>query len=551
MPRLPAPEDFGMSAPRASRGVTEISPVVGRPDLATGKAMQDIGALMQQEAEKLDETVALDALNQLQNKQLDLTYGDNGFTKVQGKGVIDRKITAEFPTQLQTEAERLAGTINSPRARAAFEARAGGVMRGFKANVYTHAAKETETYQQQAFQGAVATGVKAAEAGDFAAGVSHVLPVLEAEIARRQLPQDAADDLRRETLGAVYSTGITKALTDGRPAEAKALLETASPWMTPKQTEHFGKMVKEQTSYDKAGQLADYARASGMTEAEAYTYFRKEAAGDKDTAETAKGIFGQYRAMQDRDDAKTLAPLQLTFLEQGGNFAAQAKIIKSPGYINAPERVQVQIRDYMTSHARAMQSFGRSEEAYWENKKATDPEVLVAFGNIANSPETLVQYDDAQLQVAMLPVLGKVMTSKLLQYKHQVAGEAQKFKIPKDLVEQAMPPELQKPKTGVQAQQKDRFDGLVTEGLMDWKLANPGKQPDQQQQKEIIAAAARQISTPGMIFGTNEYPAYAFKPMPNDFIEAAQTKAQASRGRKLTQTELQNLWATQKDARIK
>ncbi len=551
MPRLPAPEDYGMTSPRPSRGVTEISPVIGRPDLATGKAMQDIGLMMQQEAEKLDETVALDALNQLQNKQLELTYGDNGYTKVQGKGVIDRKITAEFPTQLQTEAERLSGTINSNAARQRFQAQASNVMRGFKANVYGHAAKETETFQQQAFQGAVATGIKAADAGDFAAGISHVLPVLEAEIVRRNLDADAADALRRETLGAVYSTGITNALTSGRPSDAKVLLETASPWMTPKQTEHFGKMVKEQTSYDKAGQLADYARASGLSEAEAYTYFRKEAAGDKDTSETAKGIFGQYRAMQDRDDAKTLAPLQLTFLESGGNFAAQSRIIKSPEYIKAPERVQVQIRDYMTSHARAMQSFGRSEESYWESKKANDPSVLVAFGNIANSPETLVQYDDAQLQVAMLPVLGKVMTSKLIQYKHQVAGEAQKFKIPKDIIEQAMPPDLQKPKTGVQAQQKDRFDGLVTEGLMDWKLANPGKQPDKQQQQEIVAGAARKVATPGMIFGTNEYPAYAFKPVAADFEQQVQDKMLREKGRRATQAEIQNLWALQKDARIK
>lgn len=551
MAKLPAPEDYGMSAPRPSRSVTEISPTRVAPDLATGKVLMSFGDMMQAEAEKLDETVALDALNQLQSKQLDLTYGDNGFTKVQGKGVIDRKITAEFPTQLQQEVERLQGTIGSASARAKFQTQANNVVMGFKRGVYTHAAKETETFQQQAFQGAVANGVKAAEQGAFADGISNVLPVLEAEIQRRGLDKDAADALRRETLGVVYSSGITQALTAGRPADAKALLEAASPWMTSKQAEHFGKMVKEQTSYDKAGQLADTARAQGMTEAEAYTYFRKEAAGDKDTAETAKGIFGQYRAMQDRDDAKTVAPLQLTFLEQGGNFAAQAKIIKSPEYIRAPERVQVQIRDYMTGHARAMQSFGRSEEAYWENKKATDPSVLVAFGNIASSPETLVQYDDAQLQVAMLPVLGKAMTAKLLQYKHVVAGEAQKFKIPKDIVEQAMPPELQKPKTGAQAQQKDRFDGLVTEGLMDWKLANPGKQPDKQQQLEIIANAGRKISTPGFIYGTNEYPAYQFKPVAADFEQAVQAKMQREKGRRATQTEIQNLWALQKDARIK
>jgi hypothetical protein len=151
----------------------------------------------------------------------------------------------------------------------------------------------------------------------------------------------------------------------------------------------------------------------------------------------------------------------------------------------------------------------------------------------------------------MLPVLGKTRTADLIRYKHQVAGEAQKFKIPKDIVEQAMPPDLQKPKTGVQAQQKDRFDGLVTEGLMDWKLANPGKQPDKQQQQEIVAGAARKVATPGMIWGTNEYPAYAFKPVAADFEQQVQDKMLREKGRRATQAEIQNLWALQKDARIK
>ena len=107
MPRLPSAPDYPTGNPTPTRGLTQVDAVRETPDLATGRVISGIGGMMQAEAEKLDETVALDALNQLQNKQLDLTYGENGFTKLQGKGVIDGKITSEYPAQLKAEAERL------------------------------------------------------------------------------------------------------------------------------------------------------------------------------------------------------------------------------------------------------------------------------------------------------------------------------------------------------------------------------------------------------------------------------------------------------------
>lgn len=551
MPRLPSAQDYPGSAPSPTRGMTQVGAVRETADLATGRVISGIGEMMALEAEKLDETVALDALNQLQNKQLDLTYGENGFTKLQGKGVIDGKITSEYPAQLKAEAERLRTTIKSTGGQSKFDQRASAVVRSFTQGTYQHAAKETETFQQQAIAGAVSAGMKFAQEGDFAGGIAHAQPAVEAEILRQGFTPDAADKYRRDALGPIYASGIKTLLVAGQSAQAKELLTSTKAMLPPDQVAQLDKLVSEQTSYDKAGSLVDQARAKGLTEVQAMDFFRAQAKGDKDTAETAKSMFSQYEAADKRAEAQSLAPLQLSFLEGGGNFAAQASIIKLPEYINAPEKVRVQIRDYMTSHARAMQSFGRSEESYWEVKKANDPSVMLAFQNIAGSPETLVQYDDAQLQVAMLPVLGKARTAELIKYKHMVDGEAKKFKIPKDLIDQALPLPLQKPTTAAQKAQKQRFEGVVTEGLMDWKLANPGKQPTQEDQAKIIEGASRTITTPGRFFGTNEAAAYEFKPVPSEFEQAVQTKMLSTKNRRATAAEIQNLWALQKDAKIK
>lgn len=301
MLRLPAPEDYGISSPRPSRGVTEISPVQVRPDLATGKAMQDIGLLMQQEAEKLDETVALDALNQLQNKQLDLTYGDNGFTKVQGKGVIDRKITAEFPTQLQTEAERLAGTINSPRARAAFEARAGSVMRGFKANVYTHAAKETETYHVQTEEARISTTGQAANLAAARGDVESVAKELtaaretvEGAIRRRGLEGPQADELRQKGLGAVHSNVLEGLLQGNQPALASAWLKTNRAEMTVAQAKQFDGRIKTEESWARGDTMVRDLMAQGKTTAEIESAVAAESkkSGDKALYDSAVHTLG-------------------------------------------------------------------------------------------------------------------------------------------------------------------------------------------------------------------------------------------------------------------
>jgi len=548
MAKLPAPEDYGMTAPRPSRGMTDISPVRVAPDLATGKALMGIGELMQQEADKLDETVALDALNQLQSKQLDLTYGDAGFTKVQGKGVIDGKIVSEFPTKLQQEVTRLEGTIGSSSARAKFQAQANNIVMGFKRGVYTHAAKETETFHQQTFKGSIGNAVKAAEQGAFADGVSAVLPILEAEVQRQGLTGEAADLLRREALGPVYSAGVKQLLTAGQSGAAKELLDNAKPYMTPAQVEHFSGMVKTQSDYDTAGQWVNEARAKNMKPAEAYDFFRQKGAGNKDAVETARGQFEHYVALKAKEEAEGAAPMMLTFHGQGASFAAKASVVKSPEFINAKPEVQVKLLDYMEQHARSTLNFGQSQQDRAQSKKMQDPEVLIAFQNLMDSPETLMAYTEGHLQGAYLPILGPQLTAKLVVDRKRMASESGRFQIPKPFIDEALPDQLKKINGESEMRQKQRFYGLVSEGLSDWKTVNPGKIPDKQAQSEIIFAATRDVQQAGSWWGTNVVPAYKTRPVPPEFRTQAQAAA-AKNGVQISESRILELWALRKESR--
>jgi hypothetical protein len=542
MPRLPAPEDYGVSTPRPSRGVTEISPVQGRPDLATGKAMIDIGTMMQQEAEKVDEAVALDALNQLQAKHLDLTYGDNGFTKLQGKQVVDRPITKEYSDQVTQFSDSLAATISSPAARAKFQHAAASANNHFKQKLFVHSAGQIEKMQEDSFKGSVVNAEsKALLEGPYAA-VQEILPVLEGAIQRTGMDAEKADAFRKETLGRIYSAGIQGLLKlDGKSAEAKQVLEDAKPWMTAQQVEHFAGLVKTQNDYDMADSWVAQARAENLTATQAYDKFKQLGKGNKEAVETARGQYEHYIALKQKEIQETAGVAENVFASNGMNSTAMKMAMKTPEFMALPPSEQAKRREHWTQAVRATTTFGQHQEAYWEARKLEDPETMVAFMNLSNSPETLATYSDGQLLGTFLPIFGKQGTAKIIAFKHQAASAAKGFKIPDTLINQAIPEPLQKATGDTEVMQRNRFKGLVSENLMDWKLANPGKVPSQEEQDAIVRSALDKVQAPGvfgMYFGGSKTPVYEIKPMPPGYFEKLQSKAPG-----ITRARALELWS--------
>ena len=291
MPRLPTQDDYGLRTPAAARRLVDAPAIRQTPDLLTGRAMQDIGAMMQAEAEKMDETVAQDALNKLQEKQLELTYGESGFTKLQGKAVIDGKITDAYPLQLKQEAERLRGTINGARAQARFDASSAGVLQGFKRGTYMHAAKETETYYTATEDDTVTTQAQAANMAAQSGNVEGVAlavgvgrKAVEAAVLRRGLEGPQADAYRQRALGTIHSDVINGLLDSNQPALASAWLKSSRKEMTVAQADKFDARVKSDMSWAAGDTFVREMLAQGKTPSEAEAALAAEAIakGDKD-----------------------------------------------------------------------------------------------------------------------------------------------------------------------------------------------------------------------------------------------------------------------------
>jgi hypothetical protein len=306
MPRLPAPEDYGVSVPRASRGVTEITPAQRRPDLLTGKVLGDIGLMMEQEAEKIDDALAQDALNQLQDQQLDLTYGEQGFTKLEGTQVTDRPVVQEYSDKMRITTEGLAAKISSPRVKQKFQLAAADVNRGFKQKLAIHTTGQVEKIKEQAFFGGAATAQRMAGEGDLEGAVAYMAPLIGAAVAERGLTGDAATAFARETMGAVYSANISKLLESDQPLEAKAILEANKGLMTDKQVAGFSKQIKSDVAWVRGDDMVRTMLAEGKTTAEVEAAVSAEAkkTGDKSFYDSAYHTLGNITAVRTKTYAE-------------------------------------------------------------------------------------------------------------------------------------------------------------------------------------------------------------------------------------------------------
>lgn len=546
MPRLPAPEDYGLSAPRPSRSVTDVSPTRQSPDLLTGKVMGDLGLMMQQEAEKLDETVAMDALNKLQQKQLDLTYGDQGFTKIVGGDVVKRPITTEYADKIKAETEALAAGLSGNAARAKFQNAAAAANRGFTQKLFVHAAEQTDKYQTDTANARVTLGAEAAKAGDVMGGLAMAIPVVEGEVLRRGLSGDAATVFRQEALGVVHSSAIDGLIARGDPAAATLYLKTNSGAMSKKQTDHYDPILKAQNAYVGGKALA--GEVAGMDDAAAQKYISEKAGADKALADSA------YAELTHRKQATHAAAMEvkgsvISAFSQSPSRATAEKLYASPEFLAMPKLEQGNVREYFRHQIQAADDHARalSDRADAKARQRWDenPEALSLFGELSG-PALGAMTSGAVMSYA--PYLGPKLVAMLEDERRRRESGATHFEIPANAIMEALPTNLQKPTGDAEVGQVRAFKGVVARSLQEWKAQNKGMVPTPEEQYAIVRSATRDVQQSGMLWGTNTVKAYELKDMPDTFRTQARAAASA-RGKTLTEGQLIDLWAKQKDSR--
>ena len=157
MAKLPTVDRIARDAPEGSRKVSLISPTIntGMADFGAGLVglSVDLENVLKAEKEKHDQTRAEDAYNQLLQKRLDLTMGeDNGFMRKKGKDAIDPALMKSYQGQWNDAATQIEGTLGNPEQKELFKKLATVAGMQYQEDLMRHTFQESQTYNEGVFQ---------------------------------------------------------------------------------------------------------------------------------------------------------------------------------------------------------------------------------------------------------------------------------------------------------------------------------------------------------------------------------------------------------------
>jgi len=168
---LPTRTALGDTAePRPSYGVAKIDTqgldaplAVDRAEVAAGQHLiagaNDIAVAQ----DHFDTLRAEDAFNQLQQKKVDLSVGDEGFATKKGAAAVTQPLLADYGQKFKDAQGSIAEGLQNDRQREKFNRRAGVAEIQYKQDILKHVYSESLVYGKQVLEGTVKTEVRNAQ----------------------------------------------------------------------------------------------------------------------------------------------------------------------------------------------------------------------------------------------------------------------------------------------------------------------------------------------------------------------------------------------------
>lgn len=556
LPDLPAAEDFRAGLPTPSRGVNRVQ--AAEVSDAPARVAGMVTKLALEEADRLSEASADDALNKLREKRLDLTYGpEKGFTKLQGGAVIDRPVVDEYPALLQKEIDGLGANLRGSAAKAKFQQRATAELQSYRGDVYRHVAAQTDKFYTDTFNSSIEVGVKEAgtSLGMVSSSLARTAGAVDKEIARRGLtdPNQIAV-FKQQYIGAVHAAAIEGMLNRGEAQAAGAYLEINKGSMSAKQVDALAPVVKKQSDWALGEDVG--TQAAALDPKAAQDFITQKTKGNKDAYSAAQSVLTQREQAMAAADRQTKGGLVSQFSARPTR-ATMGKLQTTKDYLNLSPAARGELDEYMRHQVQAAEDRARglADRADRIERQRWDENVgaLETYYNLAQMPE-LGAMTAAQVD-SYAPAIGPTLTNKLQAERARQAAGGKQFKFSTPALDSAMPPELLKPNNRAK---KAAFLGLVEKNLHDWKAENPGKIPSDDDQAKILRSGNREfVRVDAGMFGRNlEVPAFevpkgtAALPkedydtltksgVPDDYIKGALDWA-AAKGRSMSAQDILN-----------
>lgn len=244
MPRIPSVEGSARPTPQPVGNVTRIG--AGDADSLSAEARvtaQQGGMLMQagdqlaarqkefdreveREQLRVDTLRAEDAMTKLREKQLALSIGEKGYTKVQGTAAVSRPLLKDYGDLFDQEVKGMMGELGNDQQKELFRQRAQVVNLQYREGILRHLATESRQAQKQQLEGTVAVEIKQATANwDKPDEVGFSIERVRAGI-NRMAEIDGWDSKytqakTKEVLGKIHDSVIDQMISSGQLVKAQ------------------------------------------------------------------------------------------------------------------------------------------------------------------------------------------------------------------------------------------------------------------------------------------------------------------------------------------
>lgn len=233
MPTLPDFQSFGErpapTVPRRTPNIATYDPTSGFEGAAgqeLNRAANDQEQAMHfaiQAKEHTDTLAAESAFNALRQKQIDLSYGKDGFMNLKGADTVNRDVPGQYGAMLTGASDKLSTGLANDYQRQLFSNRAVVAQQEMQSLAFRHVAQQSDVYANQVLDGTLDTESRVAAAGgDIATSLLRMNAAIDRHSLRFGTAEEMITGQKMKAASSLWSAKIA-GMIPGDPFGAQKL----------------------------------------------------------------------------------------------------------------------------------------------------------------------------------------------------------------------------------------------------------------------------------------------------------------------------------------
>ncbi len=325
----------------------------------------DYAAIMKERADTL---AAEDAYNKLRQKQLDLTYGPQGFLNLKGADVVNRDVPTAYGTQLRDAADGLSENLSNDYQKKLFAKRAAAAQLQMQQTAYHHVANESDRYAEQVLNGTVDTESRLASAsGDVPTSQVRINAAIDRHAQRFGLPEEAVISMKLGAADKLWTSRI-RTVMQSDPLAAQTIYKEHEAEIGPQNKAILEHEIHTNVLPLQAKLVSDYVLTGAQGPEIANLVKTLDVGGEAAIQKVSQEIQAQ-RAAAPQKVSDTRAML--------GTWLADAERVANairPNDIAFRDMVTTQVKGYVTTIAAAQEGVQRQAQGLLLTAASGGPE---------------------------------------------------------------------------------------------------------------------------------------------------------------------------------